>query len=215
MSESRPGSVLQVGSKVVLEYEGAQVSASVAEISDTNWKLEVKKEGRTTPFQEGSRIRLKYWDELGLYFVTAEVAADSGSQSSHLEVLVSGEPVALQRRGASRLSATLPFSFQVIEAESEALARDRQFKAETRDISGTGLSFDSVLPLKAMDELELVLEISPGRNVSVSATVVSSERVMRDSRPVNAIGMIFLDMSAETRQEIMQVLLHTDSAHVD
>ncbi len=78
------------------------------------------------------------------------------------------------------------------------------FQADTVDLSGNGLSFETTTPLKAMDLLKLNLQLSESQQVSTLATVVKAEKVDQGEDHVNSIGLEFSELLPETRKQIVE-----------
>lgn len=110
----------------------------------------------------------------------------------------------MQRRRSFRLPHKLPVFLEVVDAIHGALPPGKIIKSETLDISGTGLNFESDAPLKVMDELKVTFHLS--KKVDAFATVVSSEKVQKKRKFVNAIGIEFHGLLPEAQTHLMEFL---------
>jgi len=77
------------------------------------------------------------------------------------------------------------------------------FESETRDISGTGLSFETEAPLQVMDELRVSFQVSKKKKLDSFATVVTSENV---EKYTNLIGVEFHGLLPEVQKQLMEFL---------
>ena len=200
-----PDSRLQVEFPLVIEKGDKQCVASVAEISENAIKLTLSKGGKALKFKEEEQVRLKYWDQRGVYFCAATVVSSSGSE---VAVSIIGEPVAMQRRGGVfRLFSEIPIAFKVTEAVHKGLASQKVYESQTRNISAGGLSFDTTIPLKETDLLELELTLPSSEKIGTAAEVVTAEKVQREGKSLIAIGVEFFELPAETRGQLLEFLV--------
>ncbi|MDA2927913.1 PilZ domain-containing protein [Acidobacteria bacterium AH-259-G07] len=113
-------------------------------------------------------------------------------------------PIDLRRPKEARVGRKVPFSFKVIAAVESGLVSREVSKAETQDISAGGLRFESDLPLKVGDRLELKLQLSHSKEVGTSGKVVRSEQVERDGRSFNSIALQFMGLKPEEQDRIRE-----------
>ena len=206
MSEAtprQPDPRLQVGFKVMVQKENKQIKASVTALTETEIVVELLNGKTLLQFEEGGEIRLKYWDESGIYFCSGEVLRASGTS---LAISVYSEPVATQRRVVVRLAFEIPLSIRVTEASHQGLASQKLYEAQTRNISLGGLSFETGLPLKPSDVLELQINL-PSQTIGATGEVVTAERSMREGKGVHSVGVEFFELPAETRNKLMEFLM--------
>ncbi len=197
---------LQVGSSLELQHSNQLREASVTQMSENELSVQLSRPEVTSPFKNGEQVRLKYWDKQGIYFCNAEVAQVSGPGNQKIELSIVTRPVAMQRRGAFRLPYKIDVWCEVVDAIHGGLPPGKVIKSETRDISGTGLSFESDAPLKVMDELKVSFHLTKENNVDSFAMVVSSEKVQKKGEFVNSIGVEFHGLLPDAQTRLMEVL---------
>jgi c-di-GMP-binding flagellar brake protein YcgR len=197
---------LRVGSSLELEQSNQLREASVTEMSENEMSVQLSKPEATSPFKSGEQIRLKYWDKEGIYFCNAEVAQVSGPGNQKIELSIVTRPVAMQRRRSFRLPHKIDVWLEVVDAIHGALPPGKVIKSQTLDISGTGLSLESEAPLKVMDELKVSFHLSKKKKVDSFATVVSSEKVQKNRKFVNLIGIEFHGLLPDTHTQLMEFL---------
>ncbi|MEE8348381.1 MAG: PilZ domain-containing protein [Acidobacteriota bacterium] len=208
----QPDPRLRVGFTVMIEVEKRQTKASVTLLTETEIVVELLSDKAGPLFEEGGKVRVKYWDNSGIYFCSGEVLRVSGIS---LAISVYSEPIAMQRRGVARLAFEVPMSIRVTESSHQGLASQKVYQAKTRNISVGGLSFESTLPLKTADVLELQIDL-PSQKIGTTGEVVSSAKALKDGENVNAIGVEFFDIPSETRNQLMEFLMeHTTAEDVE
>ncbi len=202
----QPDPRLQVGFTVMVQREKKQFKASVTALTETEIVVDLLN-GKTVPqFEQGGEVRIKYWDESGIYFCSGAVLRASGTS---LAVSVYSEPIAMQRRVVVRLAFAVPLSIRVTESSHQGLASQKLYEAQTRNISLGGLSFETGLPLKPADVLELQIKL-PSREIGATGEVVTAERTMLEGKGVNSVGVEFFELPAKTRNQLMEFLMeHT------
>jgi hypothetical protein len=77
-------------------------------------------------------------------------------------------------------------------------------RPQTRNISLGGLSLDSALPLKP--SMCWSYKSTLGRKMGATGEVVSAERVQREKKGINSVGVEIFDIPAETRKQLMEFL---------
>ncbi len=194
---------LQVGSPLELQQSGAHREGSVTLISQNDLSVQLAKAEVNSPFDQGQPVRLKYWDKQGIYYCQAEIAKVSGLLNQEVELSIISRPVAMQRRRSFRLTQKIAVWFEVVDAIHGGLPPGKVFKSETRDISGTGLSFESDAPLKVMDELKVSFHVSKKKKLDSFATVVTSETVEKYTK---LIGVEFRGLLPEVQKQLMEFL---------
>ena len=65
-----------------------------------------------------------------------------------------------QRRAAPRVCVQVPLYFSILSAAESELVSEKVFDSQTHDISTGGLRFETSLPLKDEDQLQLKLLLS-------------------------------------------------------
>ena len=200
-----------MGSSLEVQQSNELREASVTQMSENDLSVRLAKPEVTSPFKNGEQVRLKYWDKQGIYFCNAEVAQVSGPGNQQIELSIVTRPVAMQRRGAFRLPHKIDVWLEVVDAIHQGLHPGKVIKCETRDISGTGLSFESDAPLKVMDELKVSLHLSKKKKVDSFATVVTSEKVERKGKFVNSIGVELHGLLPDAQTHLMEFLHEINS----
>ena len=197
---------LQVGSSLEVQHSNEHREASVTQMSENELSVQLSKPEVTSPFKNGEQVRLKYWDKQGIYFCNAEVAQVSGPGNQKIELSIVTRPVAMQRRGAFSLPHKIDVWCEVVDAIHGGLPPGKVIKSETRDISGTGLSFESDAPLKVMDELKVSFQLTKEKKVDSFAMVVTSEKVQKKGEFVNLIGVEFHGLLPDAQARLMEFL---------
>ncbi len=195
---------LEIGFPVKVEHPNYERDATVTDIAESSLAVQLSAAKAGLSFKAGEKVRLKYWDPQGIYFCHAEVSRVYGPGNLKVDLSIVSRPVAMQRRRTSRLRSKISFSFEVIEAVHRGLTMGTVFQADTLDLSGNGLSFETTTHLKAMDLLKLELQLSESEQVSTLATVVKSEKVKRGENYVNSVGLEFSELLPETRKQIVE-----------
>jgi len=197
---------LQVGSSLEVLQSDHLREASVTQISENELFVQLSKPEVTSPFKNGEQVRIKYWDKLGIYFCNAQVAQVSGPGYQQVELSIVTRPVAMQRRGSFRLPHKIEVWLEVVDAIHGGLPPGKVFKSETLDISRSGLSFESEAPLKVMDELKVSFHLPKKKKVDTFATVVTSEKVQKNGKFINSIGVEFHGLLPDAQAQLMEFL---------
>ena len=197
---------LQVGSSLEVHQSNQLREASVTQMSENELSVRLSKPEVTSLFKDGEQVRLKYWDKQGIYFCNAEVAQVSGPGNQQIELSIVTRPVAMQRRSSFRLPHKIDVWLEVVDAIHQGLPPGKVIKSETRDISGTGLSFESDAPLKVMDELKISFHLPKKKKVDTFATIVTSEKVQKKGKFVNSIGVEFRGLLPDAQTHLMKFL---------
>jgi hypothetical protein len=197
---------LEVGSPLELQQSGEHREGSVTLISENALSIQLAKAEVNSPFDQEQPVRLKYWDKQGIYYCQAEIGKVSGLLNQEIELAIVSRPVAMQRRGSFRLPHKIDVWLEVVDAIHGGLPPGKVFQSETRDISSTGLSFESDAPLKVMDELKASFHLLNNKKVDTSATVVTSEKVERKGKFVTLIGVEFHGLLPEAQNHLMEFL---------
>lgn len=203
---------LEIGFPVKVEQPDDERDATVVDIAENSLGVQLSAANAGLSFKVGEKVRLKYWDPQGIYFCHAEVSRVYGPGNLKVELSIVSRPVAMQRRRTSRLRSKISFSFEVIEAVHRGLTTGKVFQADTLDLSGNGLSFETATPLQGMDLLKLNLQLSESQQVSTLATVVKSEKVKRGEDYVNSVGLEFSELLPETRSQIVEFVAQAQAS---
>ena len=199
----QPDPRLQVGFTVMIEKDRGQTKASVTVLTETEIVVELANSKKMSQFEDGGEVRVKYWDESAIYFCSGKVLR---ATETSLAISVYSEPIAMQRRGVSRLAFAVPLSIKVTEAAHTGLASQKLYQAQTGNISPGGVRFDSDLPLRAEDVVELQIDL-PSGIIGATGVVVSANKVLRDGTEVNSLGVEFFTLPGDIRNMLMEFIL--------
>ena len=170
--------------------------------------LEIARPQAQLPFREGEPVRVIYWDETGIvYCWKAFVARSTGADNRYVAVNLRDTGLTLQRRRAYRLSASIPFSFTVMDSVHKDLV-GRVFKANTQNVSEGGLAFDTELRLAVGDKLELDLHLPESESLPSVAWVLRCEPGTETSSGDRStlIALKFLQLSDEEQLRLLRFL---------
>lgn len=129
----------------------------------------------------------------------------------------------MQRRRAFRVAAEVPFSFTVIDASETDLKGRKVTSVETQDLSVSGLSFHTSLPLRIGDKLEIKLQLSSSVNphkpssesVSASGWVVRSEPDEQDEESGSLVAVAFLMLEPKEQNQLLLFLAEPRTSEAD
>jgi len=199
------------GMGLVIEGELERVAAAI--LTTTQKKLCLELSRPTSPsFQKGDRIRLIYWDDEPVaYHWHGEVLQVGGPVNRHLVVsLLKGQ---IEQRKFLRFRIPINSSFTVVEAADTSLM-GKYFSSETQEISLCGLGFDTFIPLKTGDRLEMKLHLTSSQATHVVGWVVRSERVQRKEwvgtivvKTVYEVAVAFFHLESHEHKHLLQFLL--------
>ena len=80
--------------------------------------------------------------------------------------------------------------------------------SKTQNLSGHGLRFETSLPLKVGDQLEITLHLSSSEVVNAIGQVVRSERQGKD---VYSVALEFLLVEATEQERLLQFLVQAQA----
>ncbi|MDA2938860.1 PilZ domain-containing protein [Acidobacteria bacterium AH-259-A15] len=211
MSKERTGNFdlyLKIGLAVSIGGKSTgELAATVATISPDKMSLELSRPSSQLPFQKGEQVWIKYWDEgASVYCWDAQVAKISGPGNRHVAISISGKGLTVQRRKSYRVRVAVPFSFTVIDAVETEFIGKQVPDSKTQNLSVDGLAFESSVPFKVGDKLEMKLHLSPSEQVSGVAWVVRSEPLERDGESVNLVALQFLQWDAAEGHQLLEFL---------
>ncbi len=180
----------------------AERVAIVTEISPEGVWLKLTRPTLPLHFKEGQPVRIKYCNERDIYYCDAEVLSVSGSEQENVAISISDEGRTLEHRKFFRLPSEIPLSYTVIQASEGQLLPEKVLNLKTQNISEGGVAFETDLPLKVGDELEVDLCLSPSQHVSASGWVVRTEELEEERKYVHSIGLEFLELKPEIRTQL-------------
>jgi hypothetical protein len=138
-----PGVGVSVHSKASPELPAQVITNSV----DAAW-LKLARPQSQSPFEQGERIRIKYWDEEAvIYCWDGEISKVVGPDHQHISVMIPSPGVTLQRRRALRVPIPIPFEFTVIDASRTELIGEHITGCTTLNVSVSGLKFETSMCL--------------------------------------------------------------------
>ena len=208
-----PGRYPKTGLAISIQGESKEaLAATVLTGSPDQIWLELARPTSQDLFQEGEKVRIKYWDEEAVvYYWEAEVVSIAASGKRHVAISIHDKGVTVQRRKSPRVSLHIPFWFTVIDAADSQLIGERVVNSETKNLSVSGLLFETSLVLKAGDKLEMNLYFPPSHPLNAVGWVVRSNPVERDGKPLNEVALEFLQMEEEEQIQLLEFLVQYQS----
>jgi hypothetical protein len=100
---------------------------------------------------------------------------------------------------------SLPFSFTVVDAAEAGLNGQEFHDAKTKNISAGGLLFETGLPLKVGDRLDLAL-LAPELSEGIPGLVVRAESLETSESQAKLIAVQFSQLEGETGTLILGFL---------
>ena len=156
-------------------------------------------------FQEGSQVRIKYWDEEAIaYFWEAEIL--KVSKRSVVAKLLDGG-ITVQRRLSYRVHRQIRLACTVIDAAERNLVGE-EFSCKTKDISVGGLAFETHLPLDAGDRLAVRIHFSPSNQIDVVGWIVRATPIERHGEVINSVALQFLHCEDKDQNHLFRFLAH-------
>ena len=203
-------SELEVGQAIsisALLKPSTKAAATVATTCGDEVCLDLWRPTSQLPFQEGERVRIKYWNAGAIvYWWDADIIQIAGAGHQHVALAMRGKGVTIQRRRYCRVEYALPFSFSVIDAAEAHLIGEKFSKAKTQNISVAGLRFETSLGLKAGDKLEMNLRLPASRVVKAVGWVVRTETVPNNEKLLNTVALQFLQLHEEHQIRLLEFL---------
>ena len=188
-----------------------EMAATVVAISPGLLRLKLSRPSSHTPFQAGEKVGIKYWDTKAvLYYWDSEVMKISGPETQHVTIAVGGSAV-LQRRKSYRVRLPVPFSFTVIDAAETQLIDEKVSDSTIQNLSVGGLAFETPLPLKREDKLEMHLSLSSSQKVNVLGWVVRSRPVKGYEDNLHSVAVMFLQLAAEEQSQLLKFLAEVEA----
>jgi len=199
----------QEGSAISIQGKSRQtLAATVVTSSPAEIWLQLARPTSQDLFQEGEKVRIKYWDEEAVvYYWDAEVINLTPSGKRHVAISIHDKGVTVQRRKSPRVSLNIPFWFTVIDAADSKLIGRRVVDSQTENISVSGLLFKTSLLLEAGDKLEMHLHFPPSHPLNAVGWVVRSNPFELDGKPLNLVALEFLQMEEEEQCHLLEFLV--------
>ena len=186
--------------------EGSALAAIVRKISPDQIWLDLAMPTSQHPMQEGEQVRIKSWNEDEAFYFESKILKVFGSTNEQLEISIPREGVAIQRRKTYRVQGPIPFSFTIIEAAETQLIGQEVPGSEIRNLTVGGLAFDTSLPLKGGDKLDMNLQLSPSQQVNAVGSVIRCSPVEQDGKSLNSAAVKFFQLDVEAQRTLLMFL---------
>jgi len=193
-----PARQLKRGQMVsVSPQDTIRLAAVVTKISDNQIEFRLAKLSTEHPIQEGEQVRIKCWDLDEAFYFDSKVlqVSVSGASNDQFEISEPREGVALQRRKIFRVHDPIPLSFTIIEANETQLIGEEVLDVEIKDVTLGGLAFETDLPLKAGDKLDMNLRLPSSKVVNAVGSVIRSTQ--RDEESLYTVAVKFFQLDRE------------------
>ena len=189
--------------------EGESETRLVASVSKI-FKDEVWLEFADSPsdplFKVGDQVRIQYFDESGAYCSDTKIVK-TPSGNEYVAISIPQKAQALRRRAAPRVRSAIPVSFSAFASSESEEALDEVFHSQSKDISTTGMRFETEAALKKGDRLRLTLKLPSSDKVIASAEVVRTQPVKGDGKDLTAAGVKFLEMKLQDQIGLLEFLV--------
>jgi c-di-GMP-binding flagellar brake protein YcgR len=198
---------LEVGRAISISLieSGEEGVAIVTKISPDEVCLRLSRPRLPVLFRKGQPVQIKCWEE-GVCYWSGIVLNVSGLTNKNIAISISSENVTLQRRRYSRVDSEIPLSFRIIGAAQSGISTEEVFVAKTQNISGGGFAFETNVPLKVGDMLQVDLCLSPSQQVSATGWVIWSKPTGHEESSLSSIGLEFLEPDPKLQQQILPFL---------
>lgn len=205
-STNSHGAYPRTGSAISIYVKSkGEIPATVTQSSPNEVCLEPARPTSQDLFQEGERVRIKYWDEEAIaYFWEAEIL--KASKRSVVAKLLDGG-ITVQRRLSYRVRTPIRLACTVIDAAESYLVGE-EFSCKTKDISVGGLAFETYLPLDAGDRLAVRIHFSPSNQMDVVGWIVRATPIERHGEVINSVALQFLHCEAKDQNHLLRFLAH-------
>ncbi len=212
-STSSPCTYPRTGSVISIHVKSkGEIPATVTQSSPDEVCLELARPTSQDLFQEGEKVRIKYWDEEAVaYYWEAEVINITPSGNRHVAISIHDKGLTVQRRKSPRVSVHIPFWFTIIDAADSKLIGERVVDCQAENISVSGLLFKTRLFLQAGDKLEMHLHCPPSHDLNAVGWVVRSNPFELDGEPLNLVALEFLQMEEGEQCHLLEFLVQHQS----
>ena len=203
----RPARQLKRGQMVsVSPQDTIQLAAVVTKISDNQIEFRLAKLSTEHPIQKGEQVRIKCWDlDEAIYFDSEVLQVSvSGAGNDQFEISEPREGVALQRRKIYRVHDPIPLSFTIIDATETQIIGEEILDAKIKDFTLGGLAFETDLPLKAGNKLDMNLRLSSSKVVNAVGSVLRSSQ--RDEESLYTVAVKFFQLDREDQNTLLLFL---------
>ena len=144
---------------------------------------------------------MKHWDEGDIYYWGEEVLQVSSPMTEDMAISRRSEKVTIEQGRSFRLDSQILLSLTALNAQSQLL--DKTFNSKTQNISEGGLAFETDLPLKVGDELQVTLYLTSSQQVGTRAWVVRSKL---GNLGLHSVGLEFLELKRSAEYQIQRFL---------
>jgi len=203
---------LEVGRRVIvssLEKTGRMVPAKITKVSPQQFELEATRSTAGVAFQEEEKIRVQYSEDQVLYCWDGKVNQVSDRESRSAAFSLTGVGLTIQKRKSPRVEVSIPLSFMVFDAANTEIIGDELVEVTTTDISVSGVSFNTDLPLKVGDQLKLTLQI-PAEPVNALGWVVRCAPEKENSW----VAVEFLNPEEKEQNQLMKFLVEASGEYI-
>ncbi len=206
-----PDNHLRIGLELSMQSNQGQpenqLVASVIKIFKDEIWLKLAQSAPDSLFKEGEQVQIQYWHEKVVFSSETQIVKAAVSENQYVAISIPEEVNALQRRVAPRIYVEIPLSFSILGAAESELVSDTVFDSQTHDISTGGLRFETSLPLKEEDQLQLKILLSESQGIGVTAQVAWSKQVKREGKIMTSVGARFVELHLDEQIKLLQFFI--------
>ncbi|MFB3142756.1 MAG: PilZ domain-containing protein [Acidobacteriota bacterium] len=188
-----------------------QLAAAVTKIFSEEVWLKLA-EPPPAHFKPGEKVKIQFGDGEAVFFSETEIVKCSPTETQYVAISIPEKLQAFKKRAIPRIQSKVPVSISVVSATEDQLVSAAPFDSKTHDISTAGLRFDTTLPLKKGDELELKLLLSPEQEITVNAKVMGTKKVKRSGEAVTLVGTQFVEIQLDDQIKLLQFLIDAEES---
>ncbi len=210
-STNSPGAYPRTGSAISIHVKPkGEIPAMVTQSSPDEVCLELARPTSQDLFQEGSQVRIKYWDEEAIaYFWEAEIL--KASKRRVVAKLLDGG-ITVQRRLSYRVHTQIRLTCTVIDAAEHNLVGE-EFSCKTKNLSVGGLAFETHHPLDTGDRLAVRIHFSRSHQIDVVGWIVRATPIERHGEVINSVALQFLHCEAKDQNYLFQFIAYSDEVN--
>jgi len=206
-----PDNHLRIGLELSMQSNQGQpenkLVASVIKIFKDEIWLKLAQSAPDSLFKEGEQVQIQYRHEQAVFSSETEIVKVTLSENKYVAISIPEEAKILQRRTAPRICVEVSLSFSILSAAESELVSDTVFDSQTHDISTGGLRFETSLPLKEEDQLQLKLLLSESQELGLTAKVAWSKQVKREGKTMISVGARFVELHLDEQIKLLQYLI--------
>ncbi len=184
-----------------------QLVASVIKIFKDEIWLKLAQSAPDSLFKEGEQVQIQYRHEQAVFSSVTQIVKAALSENQYVAISIPEEAKVLQRRAAPRICVEIPLSFSILSAAENELVSETVLDSQTHDISTGGLRFETSLPLKEEDQLQLKLLLSESQELGVTAKVVWNKQVTREGKTMTSVGARFVELPLDEQIKLLQYFI--------